>query len=113
MISSRFHPFITLAIMPEIKKIKTTTVFNISKPRIEILTYYDRGGENGFFSFFISNFERVMEDVNVGIGDLIMRSFGDVIDNFYVDENGNLIVDSDNPDQYYINESDGTLIRDI
>lgn len=113
MISSRFHPFITLAIMPEIKKIKTTTVFNISKPYIEILTYYDRGGSGDFLSFFISNFERVMEGVNVGIGDLIMRSFGDVIDNFYVDENGNLIVDSDNPDQYYINESDGTLIRDI
>lgn len=113
MISSRFHPFITLAIMSEIKKIRTTTVFNISKPYIEIFTYYDRGGEDYFFSFFISNFERVMEGVNVGIGDLIMRSFGDVIDNFYVDENGNLIVDSDNPDQYYINESDGTLIRDI
>lgn len=113
MISSRFHPFITLAIMPEIKKIRTTTVFNISKPFIEILTYYDRGGSDDFLYFFISNFERVMESVNVGIGDLIMRSFGDVIDNFYVDENGNLIVDSDNPDQYYINESDGTLIRDI
>ena len=113
MISSRFHPFIILAIMPEIKKIRTTTVFNISKPFIEILTYYDRGGSDDFLYFFISNFERVMEGVNVGIGDLIMRSFGDVIDNFYVDENGNLIVDSDNPDQYYINESDGTLIRDI
>lgn len=113
MISSRFHPFITLAIMPEIKKIRTTTVFNISKSFIEILTYYDRGGSDDFLYFFISNFERVMEGANVGIGDLIMRSFGDVIDNFYVDENGNLIVDSDNPDQYYINESDGTLIRDI
>lgn len=113
MISSRFHPFITLAIMPEIKKIRTTTVFNISKPFIEILTYYDRGGSDDFLYFFISNFERVMEGVNVGIGDLIMRSFGNVIDNFYVDENGNLIVDSDNPDQYYINEPDGTLIRDI
>ena len=113
MISPRFHLFITLAIMPEIKKIKTTTIFNIARPYIEILTYYDRGGGDDFLSFFISNFERVMEGVNVGIGDLIMRSFGDVIDNFYVDENGNLIVDSDNPDQYYINESDGTLIRDI
>lgn len=113
MISSRFHPFITLAIMPEIKKIRTSTVFNISKPFIEILTYYDRGGSDDFLYFFISNFERVMEGVNVGNGNLIMRSFGDVIDNFYVDENGNLIVDSDNPDQYYINESDGTLIRDI
>lgn len=113
MISSRFHQFITLAIMPEIKKIRTTTVFNISKPYIEILTYYDRGGESDFLSFFISNFDRVMEGVGVGIGDLIMRSFGDVTDNFYVDENGNLIVDSDNPDQYYINELDGTLIRDI
>lgn len=30
--------------MPEIKKIRTTTVFNISKPFIEILTCYDRGG---------------------------------------------------------------------
>lgn len=99
--------------MPEIKKIRTTTVFNISKPFIEILTYYDRGGSDDFLYFFISNFERVMGGANVGIGDLIMRSFGNVIDNFYVDENGNLIVDSDNPDQYYINESDGTLIRDI
>lgn len=99
--------------MPEIKKIRTTTVFNISKPYIKILTYYDRGGSDDFLYFSISNFERVVEGVNVGIGDLIMQSFGDVIDNFYVDGNGNLIVDSDNPDQYYINESDGTLIRDI
>lgn len=113
MISSRFHPFITLVIMPEIKKIRTTTAFNISKPFIKILTYYDRGSSDDFLYFFISNFERVMEGVNVGVGDLIMRSFGDVIDNFYVDENGDLIVDSDNPDQYYINESDETLIRDI
>lgn len=108
-----FHPFIIQVIMPEIKKLKTTTVFNITRPYIEILTYYDKGGEVDFLSFFISNFERVMEGVNVGIGDLIMRSFGDVVDNFYVDENGNLIVDSDNPDQYYISELDGTLIRDI
>lgn len=100
--------------MPEIKKLKTTTVFNIARPYIEILTYYQRGGEEEeSIQFFISTVEQVLEGVTVHVGDLVMKTTGNVVDVFRVDEDGYLIVDSNKPDQYYISKLDGTLIRDI
>lgn len=100
--------------MPEIKKLKTTTVFNIARPYIEILTYYKRGGEEEeSIQFFISTAEQTLEGVAVHVGDLVMKTTGNVIDVFRVDEGGYLIVDSNKPDQYYISKLDGTLIRDI
>lgn len=48
-----------------------------------------------------------------GIGDLIWRYDQiEVKDNFSVDKNGDLFVDSVNPDQYYIND-EGYLIQSI
>lgn len=100
--------------MSEIKKLKTTTVFNIARPYIEILTYYQRGGEEEeSIQFFISTIEQTLEGVTVHVGDLVMKTTGNVVDVFHVDEDGYLIVDSNKPDQYYISKLDGTLIRDI
>lgn len=98
--------------MPETKKLKTTTVFNIDRPYVEILTYYDRDGSGDFLFFFISQFERTMEGTKVGIGDLVERAMGD-IDDFYVDDEGNLIVDSSDPDSYSIRKLDGYLTQEI
>lgn len=97
--------------MPETKKLQTTTVFNINRPYVEILTYYDKDGSGNFLFFFISQYERTMEGVKVGIGDLVERVMGDA-DDFYVDDEGNLIVDSDDPDSYSIRELDGYLMQE-
>lgn len=97
--------------MPETKKLQTTTVFNINRPYVEILTYYDKDGSGNFPFFFISQYERTMEGVKVGIGDLVERVMGDA-DDFYVDDEGNLIVDSDDPDSYSIRELDGYLMQE-
>lgn len=97
--------------MPETKKLQTTTVFNINRPYVEILTYYDKDGSGNFLFFFISQYERTMEGVKVGIGDLVERVMGDA-DDFYVDDEGNLIVDSDDPDSYSICELDGYLMQE-
>lgn len=97
--------------MPETKKLQTTTVFNINRSYVEILTYYDKDGSGNFLFFFISQYERTMEGVKVGIGDLVERVMGDA-DDFYVDDEGNLIVDSDDPDSYSIRELDGYLMQE-
>lgn len=97
--------------MPETKKLQTTTVFNISRPYVEILTYYDKDGSGNLLFFFISQYERTMEGVKVGIGDLVERVMGDA-DDFYVDDEGNLIVNSENPDSYNIRELDGYLMQE-
>lgn len=96
--------------MPQTKKLQTTTVFNIYRPYIEILTYYDENGTGEFLFFFISEFDRNMEGEKINIGDLVMRA-RNISDNFYLDNQGNLIVESDNADQYSINKLDGQLTR--
>lgn len=97
--------------MAETKKLSTTTVFNIYRPYVEILTYYDKNGSGEFLFFFISQFDRTMEGTKIGIGDLVMRAMGGVEDSFYVNENGDLMVESNNPDQYEINRLDDQLIQ--
>lgn len=99
--------------MAETKKLNTTTIFNIYRPYVEILTYYDKDGTGKFLFFFISQFERTMEGTKIGIGDLVMRVKGGVEDTFYVDGNGDLIVESNNPDQYKIDKLDGQLIQTV
>ena len=68
---------------------------------------------NKFLFFFISQFDRTMEGEKIGIGDLVMRVKGGVEDTFYVDGNGDLIVESNNPDQYKIDKLDGQLIQTV
>ena len=99
--------------MPEIKKLKTTTVFNIRRPYVEILTYYNKGDHGDFLFFFFAQSGQVSEGVKILEGDLVMRSGGRECDEFYVDENGYLIVDSDNPERYKINRLDGQLTQEI
>ena len=90
--------------MSETKLIRTKTVFNITRPEISIFTFYDTG-DSPFMMIFISNVEKFIEGVMTGIGDLIWRYDQiEVKDNFSVDKNGDLFVDSLNPDQYYIND---------
>lgn len=95
--------------MPQSKKIQTVTNFNVYEPYIEILTYYD-DGTGRFLFFYISTDNLKLNGVKINEGDLIMKTLGgDTPEDFYINEEGELIVNSPFTENMSVDTSTGNL----
>lgn len=100
--------------MPATERLRTTTDFSIYKPYIDILTYYD-DGTGRFIFFWISQATTSMENVDMKEGDLVAKylvtSAGP--EDFYINNSGELIADSERAEAMYIERETGILYQNI
>ena len=96
--------------MPEIKKLETKTVIETLNSLISITAIFDQTGSD-VLSAFISDTVKVLNTIPFIEGELgitMNDNYPDGID-FEFDQDGNLIITSDDADQYSIDEN-GNLI---
>jgi len=93
--------------MGMIKTIATKTIVTIAGTALSIYTFYQKC--TSFMKLYISDYSGTEEGVKIEQGDLIYKT-QDFSDDFYIDSNGDLIVNGVNVDKYSI--IDGELYID-
>lgn len=91
------------------KILKTVTEVSFAQNNVSIFTFYADTGE--YQRFFIAESVGNIGGVSFDIGDLVYL-YENVVAEFSIDADGNLIVLADDADKYEINEN-GELIKTI